>query len=238
MILTIAGITLLVMMICLIYRNKGKLAEQEMLKKQTALEETYYFNLKEQQKNIQDMREDMLSFLSKLKSMDDTEEMARSFYETHESLSSVEISRNSVANAVAWDKKNRAGELGADIEYSIMLPPEIGISDVDFISLMANLLNNALEAVVRLEQCERKIFFLAKADNGTLFFQCKNRKRAEEQPIHTNFKSRKKDSAFHGLGRKIIMEIVEKYDGILKDTDTGEWLETEVLLLSERGGKR
>lgn len=226
-----AGTACLFGVIFILYRNKKSLLEKDSLEKQIALEKEYYKKLEESQNLIQTMRMDIDSYIKEMREMGKAENAARSLMEKYESISQVEFSRHPVVNAVAYDKMNKANELGVKLEYDFRLTSRNGISDMDLISLMGNLLDNALEAVQKLPEAEREVIFTVKEEKGALFFCCKNRKSREDEPLRKGFITSKTDIFFHGLGRKIIREIVEKYHGVLEDKDTGEWLETEALLM-------
>ncbi len=230
-----AGAAFLFGVIFIIYHNKRALQEKDFLEKQIALEEEYYKKLEESQKLVLAMRADIEFYIKEMRKWggadSETESVTSSLMEKYERIPQVEFSRHPVVNAVAYDKMNRANELGVKLEYDFMLASENGISDMDLISLIGNLLDNALEAARRLPEGERKVFFTIREEKGALLFCCKNRKSREEHPLKRGFATGKADHFLHGLGRKIIQEIVEKYYGVLEDRDNGEWLETEVLLI-------
>lgn len=227
-----AGVAFLFGVVFILYRNKKSLLEKDSLEKQIALEKEYYKKLEESQKLIQTMRTDIDSYIKEMREMGKPENVMSGLMEKYESIPQVEFSRHPVVNAVAYDKMNKANELGVKLEYDFMVTPRNGISDMDLISLMGNLLDNALEATQKLPETERKVLFTVKEKKGALLFCCKNRKSREEEPLRKGFSTSKPNSFFHGLGRKIIQEIVEKYHGVLEDRDMGEWMETEILLIN------
>lgn len=229
----IAGMAFLFGVIFIIYRNKKSLLEKDSLEKQIGLEKEYYKKLEESQEQIQAMRADIAAYIKEMRTMGKTETTMQNLAEKYENIPQVEFSRHPVVNAVAYDKMNKAREVGVKLEYDFRMSAKPGISDMDLISLMGNLLDNAIEAVQKLPGSEREIMFTVKEEKGTLFFYCKNRKNREELPVRRGFSTSKPDNFLHGLGRKIIREIVEKYHGTLEDKDMGEWLETEVLLIEE-----
>lgn len=239
-----AGAVFLFGVIFIIYHNKKVLLEKDFLEKQIALEEEYYKKLEESQKLILAMRTDIELYIKEMRKWggaesgteSEKESVMSNLMEKYESIPQVEFSRHPVVNAVAYDKMNRADELGIRLEYDFMLSSENEISDMDLISLMGNLLDNALEAARKLPETEREVYFTIREEKGALLFCCKNRKSREEHPLKKEFATGKADNFLHGLGRKIIQEIAEKYHGVLEDRDNGEWLETEVLLLFGGGG--
>lgn len=233
--LTVVGILVLLAAIFAVFHTRKCLLEKDSMEKQACLEEEYYEKLEESQKRILLMQEDIKGYIEEMKQTGETGKVMQNFREKYEKIPQVEYSRHSVVNAVAWDKMMKAKEKETELEYDLLLPEKLEISDMDLISLFGNLLDNAIEAMDGLEKEKRKIFFSAKALKGMLFIRCKNRKSREDNPVENQFKSKKENGFAHGLGRKIVKEIVEKYDGTLKDKDLEDWLETEVILLCGGG---
>lgn len=90
------------------------------------------------------------------------------------------------------------------------------IESDEIIVLLLNLLKNAIEATEKLEESEKIIKMKIRGNKDTLYLEISN---SYDGIINRNFLTRKSDKTYHGLGLKIINDIVKKQNGIL-DIDT------------------
>lgn len=91
---------------------------------------------------------------------------------------------------------------------------DLDISDMDMISLLQNLLDNAIEASEkRLPGQKREISFSMRKEENTLVIEVKNY-YFSDGPL--TFQSQKPEKDKHGMGMRIIEEITVKYHGNLK----------------------
>ena len=104
------------------------------------------------------------------------------------------------------------------IEHQIHFPKMLNVSDMDLCSLLGNLLDNAIEANCKLEKEKRKLQIEIKPYNNMLSIYISNSAGGIYQynPIDGSLlTSKNREKHTHGIGLKRIMEIVEKYDGII-----------------------
>ena len=104
------------------------------------------------------------------------------------------------------NRVNLTYEIGAG-EYN-------GIEELDLCSILGNLLDNALEAVIMVEENLRRINVNIRCDENKIMIMVRNTvaddaRRTEEDILKTD----KRDKKSHGLGIKIIKELAEKYGG-------------------------
>ncbi len=120
---------------------------------------------------------------------------------------------NTVVNAILNQKSAYAKSLGIHTEFQIVLPDPLPIDDLTLCSLFGNLLNNAIEACaqqdepfIRLTVYPVKSYLALRIDNSV-----------PEDVLQKNpqLQSTKEDSRNHGIGIKVLRDIVKKYDGIL-----------------------
>ena len=139
---------------------------------------------------------------------------------------------------VVYDSRVRTGNKALDViltEKSLLCNDE-GITlsciadgaqlafmtDGDIYSLFGNLVDNAIEAVMKLERDMRSIGLSVKSSNGLIYIGIYNRydgriKFENGLPVTT-----KTDKAEHGYGMKSVKMLVEKYGGEMKiKTDGG-----------------
>ena len=104
------------------------------------------------------------------------------------------------------------------------------IADPDLAGILGNLLDNAVEAVERLDGTLRKsieLHFLTKNQNRIIL--CRN---TTDRPVLTGkdaFRSSKKEGE-HGLGHKIVETIAKKYGGFVEYIDEEQAFSVQVIL--------
>ena len=100
------------------------------------------------------------------------------------------------------------------IDFSLDCQIEkIMIKDTDFVAMLGNLLDNAIEASVKCLKGQRKIYLVLKNVNDMFYLKLRNSCAAK--PIQKNFKflTNKKSKEDHGWGIESIKYITEKYNG-------------------------
>lgn len=117
------------------------------------------------------------------------------------------------------------------IDFSYFIEGNITLIDeADMGILFYNLLNNAVEACMKVEG-GRKICLKIKVQG--CYFKCKLYNSIAGSVLKENpeMKSDKKDSGHHGYGMKSIRCIVEKYNGIYKNSEENDVFIQQILLM-------
>lgn len=114
-----------------------------------------------------------------------------------------------------------ATEKGINFTCEVESIGEITIQDIDMCALLANLLDNAIEACEKIEGPNRWICLKIKCKNEMLFILLENSIIKEKRNKVNFFQSSKKNKIFHGFGIKSIDNVIQKYDGY-KDFDIQE----------------
>lgn len=125
---------------------------------------------------------------------------------------------NRTADAVLGFEQALAAQKNVKMEYNISIPHDMEVSDSVLCGVLGNALDNALEACCRLERQEDRIVrVFMKVERKNLFIEIKNRydgtilKAPDGRLI-----SRKKNPQEHGMGLRIIRELLEHADGNLE----------------------
>lgn len=110
-------------------------------------------------------------------------------------------------------KLNHAMKQGAQLELDIKIPQDLFVGQKDICIVLGNLLDNALRA---LEDCEadKRLFLQMREVQGMLTIQIKNSYTNQVKKAGKFFRTTKKGEG-HGLGLKIIEQIVRDYQGEL-----------------------
>ena len=122
------------------------------------------------------------------------------------------------------------------LDIQLFIPPSLNIDVVDVVTILGNLLSNALDAVLRVE--DRMIRLDIKSSKGNLFMKIDNTfdgkviyaesKNGTEKIITT-----RKDGGGHGYGLKNIRKSVEKYNGHMDISHDDKVFSVGILLYVE-----
>lgn len=146
---------------------------------------------------------------------------------------------SSAQEALIIDKKNRCENLGIRfIDEIRALPAEGTIQEVDIISLLGNLLDNAIEACQASGSSDPYIRVESAIKKKVWQLTVSNSKSPDLSPKKTGMATTKKDTRDHGLGVGIIRSTVSKYNGTLKMNDRGDHFEAEALLFTRKARRR
>ena len=141
-----------------------------------------------------------------------------------------------IVSALLNQKRAYAKEQGVKLEIQAMLPGNCRISDVHLCTVLANLIDNAVEecrhipgGAVSLEIKPLKAFLSVRAANPARENVLKN-----NAPLH----STKADPASHGIGLKVVRSFVETYGGVMDiHMEEGSLFVVECLLGMEEPDK-
>lgn len=125
-------------------------------------------------------------------------------------------SGNVVVDAALTMEKAKADKNHVKLNTMVAVPPVLKISDSDIVSILCNLLDNAIEACVREGTQQQGIYAEVKYMRNYLFITVKNTvndtlSKSERLKLHSS-----KNSFTHGYGTKIVRTLAEKHDGAAK----------------------
>jgi len=120
-----------------------------------------------------------------------------------------------------------------NLEIKIFVPPELNIEVADVVIILGNLLDNAFDAVAKVEN--KKISLTVEANKGNLFIKMDNTfdgivKYAENKGGAEKFIATRKEGDNHGYGLKNIRKSVEKYNGHIDIAHEGNIFSVGILL--------
>ncbi len=211
-------------------------AEKQFLTQQV---ESYAEKLREMSKVWQQTREyrhDMKqksllleSYLSR-KQYDKIRELYQQGIENQledENISSTgNVSFDTIVNyKAAVAKKN-----GIRVKLQTMIPYDIKLDDVALYSLVGNLFDNAIEATQKVEEDEREIQLVAKMSGNNLYLEFKNPYKGELRRKEDSYLTTKENRNEHGMGLRIVENIVERYHGQIVFEDSDHYFRAKVLI--------
>ncbi|MGX6979825.1 GHKL domain-containing protein [Vagococcus elongatus] len=186
---------------------------------QLKLQETYYEELADNQLEIRKIRHDMnhhLSVIGVLIEAGDFKQTQDYFDQLSLQLSSYgkEFCENSLVNAVINSKYSKFQEHHVDTFLNISIDDAPAIDDISLCTIFANTMENALEAVLTIENPEeRKMKIQARYQNGYFSYKITNNKGNDIRETKDGLITTKENKKAHGYGLKIVESVVNKYNG-------------------------
>jgi len=118
---------------------------------------------------------------------------------------------NNVINSIINLELSKAQVYGLQMDIKVVVPPVLPFEDNDVVSLLTNMIDNALENYARVDG-EEKIIIRILKQNDYIRFLVRNPVDGEKYDSNNLTKS-KKIGKNHGYGTKIIRNIATKYNG-------------------------
>ncbi|MDE7321421.1 MAG: ATP-binding protein [Lachnospiraceae bacterium] len=137
---------------------------------------------------------------------------------------------NVMVDAILNSKLSLIQSRGIRVHAKAVVPPDLGISEIDLCTVIGNLLDNAMEACLKQERdSERFIRVYIGILKKQLYISVQNSSGQEiKKSGSTYFSTKNSDS--HGFGLKRIDRIAAKYDGYVNRQNEEGIFATEVLL--------
>lgn len=173
--------------------------EEEMIQREILYRNEYYQDMERYQEQIQDIR----------------------------LAEEIIYSANPVVNAILKVKSVKAKEKEIPMQVTTLLPQRVSVDIGDMGVLYGNLLDNAIEAAMAVEQEKRYVHVESKFQEGRLLLSIKNSKPSGTSSYQ---QTSKKDKIKHGRGIRSVRKVAEKYGGELILKDQGEHFEAVLLL--------
>ncbi|GLB25351.1 sensor histidine kinase [Lacrimispora xylanolytica] len=227
--LTSASLVLLVVNILLFYLYDKLLLEENLkyenlllsqqnnaYEKQSVLIQRFQKSLREDRHNINNH----LAAISGLAEQGQNKELIEYIRKLTVNVKAQEAGVNSghpVIDALINNKLYLSQHFYVKTEVHIRLPKILDIDKMDLTIILGNLLDNALEACIKLPKEQREILIHVSAIHGVLTIQVVNSYDYSQLNIKDGKPySTKKDKTWHGIGLNSVSHTVKKYNGVLE----------------------
>lgn len=177
-------------------------------------DETYYEILDKQNEQLKAIIHDEKNHLAAIKSLANKPEVSEyidSIYGQIQEISVFGNTKNKILDLTINKYQYICDSENINFYVSIRTSNLIQIEKPDLITLLGNLLDNAVESAKKSK--DRKIELSINKANGFDVLTCINSCDFEPHYIGHELESTKNSSGFHGLGVKSIKKIVKKYNG-------------------------
>jgi len=218
-----------------------KKANVDILSKQVESQVGYYEKINKIYGEFRSFRHDYKNHVLCLRSLiaADKKDEALEYMNTMQDMSSVGKNKyhtgNVIIDALLDDKSDKAEKVNTKIEFEGIVPTS-GISNADLCIIMANAIDNAIEACSK-DKSEKEKEIKAKADfkQGYFFFKISNPMFEEVKFKGKNkVATSKSDKEHHGFGVANIVRTAEKYGGTADiSTDNGQFTIGVQLMLEQ-----
>ena len=219
-------------------QNRLFVQQIQLCSRQTAEQEATY-------KELRRLRHDMKNHLTSLMGMIDSGNAndARDYIENllndGKLIKTGDISRtgNIVVDSLINYKYSMAKELGIDFNANVFIPTELPFKNENIVIILGNLLENAIEACVKVDSNNRYIGLEMNYEKNMLHICIKNSCiGAVNKNSSGEIETTKEDKENHGMGIPSIKMAAKEYDGdVLIKNEENEF--TVVVVLYEKTEK-
>ncbi len=136
---------------------------------------------------------------------------------------------NESLDVVLTQKKLYCQENGIDLHFLADGSKLDFLKPADLYSLLGNLLDNAIEAVKKLEPNKRSILLKISQKDNKIVIHIENEHEGTIKFVNGIPETTKKDKNSHGYGVRSIRNVVEKYGGIMSVNDGDSVYSTDIV---------
>jgi len=233
-----AGIILLVVIIFLVRMYILKMIDKSITTYQSDLMEKHCDEVQNMYKQTRGWRHDYHNHIQTMKAhlkMGEYEELDRYLSELDTDLTTVDTvikTGNVMIDAILNSKISLAKNRQIEVDAKAIVPKDLNttISEVDLSLIIGNLMDNAMEACMKIEDAQKR-FIRVYIDilKGQLYVYVMNSSYGKMKRIGKVYESTK-EGKYHGFGLMRIDKVVDKYRGYLNRQDEEGVFATEVML--------
>lgn len=146
---------------------------------------------------------------------------------------------NPLVDAVVNAKMSLARSKGVQVQTMLAVPEGLPFADKDVFSLVANLLDNAIEGTLASDAPQGPVTLTVKPAGGYFVFSTTNpcNPRKVRRDPEGRLLTSKSNKELHGFGTKVIEGIAARYDGVARFKAKGKTFEADVMLAAGVKGK-
>ena len=204
-------------------KNQKTEKENQQLRYENSVMKEYYDTLENQMEMIRKFHHDINKHRDVLNEMSvkmETPELETYSYQlekVYREVKPVIYCSNPIVNAVMINKSHQCEEKGIKFDIDMMGFKAEKVREIDLVALLSNLLDNAIEECQRLGDGVEKIIDIhGWRVRNNVFLEVRNttyKKKLDASTFQT-----KKDPGLHGVGMRIIKEIINIYEGTMDVT--------------------
>lgn len=211
------------------------------------LERTEFNSLSETTERLRKMKHDMqiyvdaINVLAKDKKWDELIAYTEQYHNTLATTQSAIATGNIAIDCILTAKLDYAEKHGIKTEYSIMAPENFPLDSVELSSILGNIWNNSIEAGERLiisDPTEHPyIYFYIKPYQNMILIHIENNYDGVIKGSIDGDILSVKQGKEHGLGIRLVKELVEKADGVLQITYDNKIFSVHIMIPDKENNK-
>ncbi len=216
---------LMFLSICNSYHEK---IQHSLIEQQYALQTAHFAEVQTANQALRELRHELknyMFYMNYLIDQGDFDRLRRFFSEFYqkEHRNLYEISgSDSFLDAVLQQKITAARALGAEVTEHVLLPDDDTLNNLDLCIVLSNLIDNAVEACHSLAHPAIDIRLKRVKDYVSVVVE--NTASMDVLKQNPLMRTSKGDKETHGIGLRVIRQIVERYDGSIEfDSDEGHF---------------
>ncbi len=206
--------------------------ENELLQQQSMMQIKLYNDLLKKYELSHETIHDVRKHLKSLEGLIENEGKASPYIAEYlkeiEQIEPQFKSQNEILNIIINHKMFQGKDKGITLNVDYGNVDMSFISDVDITVMLANVLDNAFEAVESLDESNREVKLIITSMSNFLLINISNIYLTVDQRPDGKFESTKKNHS--GLGLKNVQKAVEKYDGIYKAEVANEKFKVKITI--------
>ncbi|MGN0458160.1 MAG: sensor histidine kinase [Eubacterium sp.] len=231
----IAVLLLAVLLTVLIRFAIKRYSEKKLESYQNDLLEKHYTEVENMYRQMRGWRHDYKNHIATMKihlEQGNYELLGNYLNELNRDLTTVDTvlkTGNVMVDAILNSKISLAQSKNISVDATASVPEKIRVSDTDICVIIGNLLDNAIEACVKLEDCDKRFIriYIGLLKNQ-LYISVSNSVGGEIKKQGKTYFSTKNEN--HGFGLKRIDKIVSKYGGYINRQDETDVFATEIMI--------
>lgn len=212
----IVGAVLFIVVLMILLRTVRTKEHNQHLHVQKKLRES-------QQRELEGYETSIQNLIAEIANKSYDAEAALALSEQCQDYIGIKLTGQPIVDALLAYKRKECDDRGIQLEVETTAFPSEGFSGEEYVGILGNLLDNAMEAAEKtLQPWVRLKSFTA---SGQWVLCVTNAKQSDAVPLEKNMKTTKEDKENHGLGTKIVKRIVKKHKGVVDYKDYGESFE-------------
>ncbi len=215
-----------------LYKNKAELLETQILLERNHLNEVTTLN-----QRINMIRHDMKNHILCIQALLRKGESANAITYANSILEQIEASKlkyntgNVALDALLNSKYTTIKEYNIHFTEEIRIQSPIYISDIDMCMVIANGLDNAIEACNPMENPrDRSIYLEMEVNEDVVMVHIKNTFTLKPKKVRGNFQTRKSNAENHGYGVQIMKQIASQNEGVFEVSFDDTYFSVSIIL--------
>lgn len=217
------------------HQNEKRIVE--LMKLSSQMLEKNYSEIHNSHEIIRQQVHDFKNHLRTINGMSDSDsavkEYTQNLLESSYSFAKLCHCGNDIIDSIINCKEAEAKEKNITFDYCISLSSPLNIESIDICAILANQIDNAIEACEKIETANnREISIYISQKESFLLFRVQN--TVKENPFNKKnelLTSKKNYDGLHGFGIRIIRETAKKYNGTSENRyEDGQFISSVMLL--------